>query len=49
MFVVTVIHKSAMWGQCFGPFDTYIEANEWWKKLYSGSQYRTSVYGVEAP
>lgn len=49
MFVVSVTHKSAMWGQCYGPFDTYHEANEYWKENYGGPQYRTSVYEVIAP
>jgi hypothetical protein len=49
MYVVTGIHKQAMWGQCYGPFDTYLEANEYWKENYSGSHYRTSVYEVVSP
>jgi hypothetical protein len=49
MFVVTVQHKDAMWSVCHGPFDTYIEANEYWKEFYGGSHYRCNVYGVTSP
>lgn len=49
MFVVMVQHKSAMWGMCYGPFDTYIEANEYWKDNYPDPYYRCNVYGVEKP
>lgn len=49
MFVVTVTHKNAMWSQCYGPFDNYIDANEYWKEHYSDSHYRAAVYQVVSP
>ncbi len=49
MYVVTVSHKNSLWTQCYGPFDTYLEAQEYWKENYGEHYYRTLVLQVVSP
>jgi hypothetical protein len=49
MHVVTVEHRSAYWTLCYGPFDTYLEAQNFWKEHLNKDYYRISVLPVKEP